>query len=376
MNAAPEAAVAAHQKLSRWLTAEALPRWAGAGFDAAHGSFQERLTPSGAVAGDARRARVQVRQVYVFANAPRLGWSGDAGTLVRTGLTNFLRHYRRGDGLYRTLCAPDGTPLDERAFLYDQAFVLLALAESARVLGREPWLAAEAAALRVALERTLRRGDAGFASGIPERLPLLANPHMHLLEAALAWQEADGGPEWTALVTQLRDLALTHLIDAHSGALLERFGEDWKPLTAAEGQVVEPGHLFEWGWLLLRCPGAEAAVAARRLAQLGERHGVQRGVAINELRPDLTVHDATARLWPQTERLKVNARLALTDPRHWAAVIEAAHALGRYLDSAAPGLWRDRLTAEDRFVDEPAPASSFYHIVAAISELGTAVGSA
>ncbi len=373
MSTAPEAALAVHAQLSRWLTATALPLWSSAGFDASHGCFHERLTGTGPVAGDPRRARVQVRQVYVFANAPRLGWHGDAATLVRTALTNFLSRYRRPDGLYRTLCAADGTALDERAFLYDQAFVLLALAESARVLGREAWLVAEATALLAALERTLRGDCPGFQSGLPERLPLLANPHMHLLEAALAWRDAGAGEPWTGLIAQLRDLALGRLIDPGTGALLERFGENWEPLTGDAGQVVEPGHLFEWGWLLLRCPGPEAASAARRLLQVGERHGVRRGIAINELRPDLSVRDATARLWPQTERLKVNARLAPADPAHWPAAIEAAVALQRYLDGAAPGLWRDRLTVNDEFIDEPAPASSLYHIVAAIAELGAAV---
>jgi mannose-6-phosphate isomerase len=48
----------------------------------------------------------------------------------------------------------------------------------------------------------------------------------------------------------------------------------------------------------------------------------------------------------------------------------AADALMRYLDTPIPGLWRDRIDAEGRVVDEPAPASSFYHLVAAIAEIG------
>jgi mannose/cellobiose epimerase-like protein (N-acyl-D-glucosamine 2-epimerase family) len=34
-----------------------------------------------------------------------------------------------------------------------------------------------------------------------------------------------------------------------------------------------------------------------------------------------------------------------------------------------PGLWRDRRGADGQFIDEPSPASSFYHIVLALSEL-------
>ena len=60
---------------------------------------------------------------------------GRCGPLVAGGWAYFLQHYRRADGLYRTVVAPDGTVLDDRAFLYDQAFVLLALAESQRLNG-------------------------------------------------------------------------------------------------------------------------------------------------------------------------------------------------------------------------------------------------
>jgi mannose/cellobiose epimerase-like protein (N-acyl-D-glucosamine 2-epimerase family) len=373
---ARSAARQAHVELQRWLTRVALPHWAGQGFDQEHGCFHERLTAQGAVPGDARRARVQVRQIYVFANAPALGWDGDARTPVAAALKHFLTYYRRPDGLFRTLCGADGAALDERAFLYDQAFVLLALAESHKVLEPSAWLVEEADALRSALQRLLHRAGPGFYSGVPERLPLLANPHMHLLEAALAWQQLRPTPAWGQLVRELTELALARFIDARSGALLERFGEEWRALSNDEGQLVEPGHLFEWAWLLQRSGEVHAAVAAERLIHLGEQHGVHRGVAINALNVDLSVQDAEARLWPQTERLKANARLAVSETRCWPAAVEAAPTLMRYLSSAPPGLWRDRLTDKDQFVEEPAPASSFYHIVGAIAELGAALSGA
>ena len=371
---AQSAARQLHAQLSDWLTESALPRWARAGYDFLNGGFHERLTANGPLPADARRARVQVRQVYVFANARALGWSGDPQPLVAGGLAHFLRYYRRADGLFRCLCAPGGRALDERAFLYDQAFVLLALAESHKVLGATASLTEEAEQLHGALQRLLRRGGAGFYSGAPERLPLLANPHMHLLEAALAWREVSSAPAWERLVAELTQLALESFIDPASGALLERFGEGWLPV-AADAQLVEPGHLFEWSWLLQRCGGTPARQAAVRLIQVGEERGVHRGITINGLHQDLNVADAEARLWPQTERLKANARLAISEPRCWPAAVEAAEALLRYLSSAPPGLWHDRLTLKDRFVEEPAPASSFYHIVAAIGELKAAVAS-
>ena len=362
-------------RLGAWLRDAALPLWSQQGYERARGGFEERLTATGAVSTDARRARVQLRQVYVFANAATLGWRGDPLPLVRDGLAHFLQHYRRRDGLFRTLCARDGTPLDERALLYDQAFVLLALAESQRVLGRAPALIGEAEGLLAVIRRLLKRAGPGFDSGLPARLPLLANPHMHLLEAALAWRELGSSAAWRELVDEVVALALARLIDAESGALTERFTADWQPLPGLEGRLVEPGHLFEWAWLLQRCGDAAAHTAAVRLIGIAEQHGVRKGVAINALLSDFSVHDAEARLWPQTERLKANARLAITRPQCWRSVVEAGETLLRYL-APVPGLWYDRLTVAGTFVCEPAPASTLYHIVAACLELQSALTTA
>ena len=52
---------------------------------------------------------------------------------------------------------------------------------------------------------------------------------------------------------------------------------------------------------------------------------------------------------------------------------QAAAGLRRYLQTDVPGLWYDRLTMDGQFIAQPAPASSFYHIVCAISELTAAL---
>jgi mannose-6-phosphate isomerase len=324
---------------------------------------------------------VQARQIYSFARAASLGWSPEqAARLVSEGLEYFLAHYLRPDGLFRTLVAADGSTLDDRAVLYDQAFALLALAESRNVLGPQPELLDTVRSLRTAIYQQLKRSGPGFYSGAPDQLPLLANPHMHLLEAALSWIRVGDDAGWSSLAAEIVALALSRFIDPASGALREHFDADWMPLAGIAGRIVEPGHQFEWAWLLLRWDAAEGGAvrqAAVRLAQLGETHGIREGVAINELLDDFSVRDGDARLWPQTERLKAAVRLAAVtgDARYWSMAVKAAQGLRRYFDTAVPGLWFDRLTASGRFVPQPAPASSFYHIVCAIDELRSVVES-
>jgi mannose-6-phosphate isomerase len=41
----------------------------------------------------------------------------------------------------------------------------------------------------------------------------------------------------------------------------------------------------------------------------------------------------------------------------------------RYLDTPTPGLWRDTMDERGAFVEQLAPASSFYHIVSAALQL-------
>ena len=148
-------------------------------------------------------------------------------------------------------------------------------------------------------------------------------------------------------------------------------------MPGIEGRIVEPGHQFEWAWLLLRWADTAGDERARQvglhLIDLGEAYGVDRvrGVAITALLTDKSIRDPLARLWPQTERIKAAciAAEATHEQRYWDMAADAARGLMKYLDTPLRGLWRDKMNADGTFVDEPAPASSFYHIVCAIAEM-------
>ncbi|HET9473810.1 MAG TPA: AGE family epimerase/isomerase [Steroidobacteraceae bacterium] len=362
-----------HQRLSSWLCDAAYPIWSTRGVDPA-GGFHERLAQNGEPLVEPRRSRVNPRQAYCFAVAPSLGWRGDSAALVKHALDYWLARYRRPDGLFCTLVNADGSPRDDRALLYDQAFGLLAL-NVASVGDLCAHCERQAFELHSLVLKHMKREGAGFESGVPPSLPLQSNPHMHLFEAALAGCEVCSESSlWKPLADDIAELALAKFIDPSSGALREFFDADWNPAAGIEGRIVEPGHQFEWAWLLLRWGGAKhprAKAAALKLIDVGERHGVRNGLAINSLLDDFSPHDTGARLWPQTERLKAAALAArLTgEARYFTIAADAADGLMRYLDCPIPGLWRDRIDAQGKVVDEPAPASSFYHLVAAVAEI-------
>jgi len=368
------------KRLLQWLLDQACPLWSTHGADRVRGGFHERLSGTQGLQ-EPRRARVQPRQVSSFAQAALLGWRGDAAALATHGLDYFRKYYRRPDGLFRTLIGPDGASLDERALLYDQAFALLGLAEAQHVIPSAP-LADEGRKLRATVFRLLRRKNGpGFETGLPLGAPLCANPHMHLFEVALAWIETSDDDEWHALADEIGALALSTFIDPVSGVLREHYEGDWKRLSGTPGRIIEPGHHFEWAWLLLRWEGAsrpEVRRAAFKLIDAAEQHGVRNGVAVNALLDDLSMHDPSARLWPQTERLKASALAArLTgERRYWVMAHAAATGLFRYLETKVPGSWYDKLTAEGKLIEEPAPASTFYHLAAAAAQLTASVSEA
>lgn len=382
----------ARDALRHWLVAHALPLWGTAGVDRVGGGFFEKLTRDGRPVEEPRRARVVTRQIYVFATAARHGWWDGADAVVEHGLRFLLDVQQRGDGLFSAAVRPDGSVVRGAFDLYEHAFVLFALAEAGR--GREERLARlspVADAVRDALRRGFQHPIGGFHESDPPTAPLRTNPHMHLFEAALAWEAvsppASAAP-WRALADEIAGLALTRFVDEDSGALSECFDLDWQAPAAGE-RIVEPGHQFEWAWLLQRwghARGHDAALrVARRLLEIGEAHGVarERAAAINELDGTLAPRDRHARLWPQTERLKAGCAAwddASGDAARAAAAVvavDAARGLMRFFlaPPAAPvaGLWNERQREDGSFEHDDVRASSLYHIVCAIDTLHATV---
>ena len=352
----------------RWLFDHALPLWWEVGADHQAGGFHERLDQTGRPIPEPRRIRVQARQVFVYAEAGRLGWAGPWEAAIRHGLDSLERFYRRPDGLYRTSVAPDGRVHDDSVDLYDQAFVLLALAHAHARLGEPDGLKAQAEGLLERLVAGLAHPLGGFEEASPRRLPLRSNPHMHLLEALLAWVSGGANGLFRERATDIVHLACTRLIDPVTGSIGEYYQGDWAPVAGQDGHLREPGHQFEWAFLLREardCLGYDSGNLAERLAAFGESRGIGANrAAVFSIDDGGAVIDATARLWAQTERLRTSLVFDAAP-----AALEAADVIGRFLDTPVPGLWLDRMMPDGTLVPAPAPASTLYHLMTAFSVL-------
>ena len=378
--------ISAVEPLFEWLSTKALPLWSTRGVDHELGGFIERIEPDGTLVGEMRRARLVARQIYSFRTAVELGWSGPGRELARHGLAALVSNHISDDDV----AVPNHFPAIGKSAgdfdLYDQAFVLFGLANAIRVV---PDAGLEARALRI-LAR-MREGwshpAGGFQESHPPSTPLKANPHMHMLEAALSWAEISGDENWAELAREIVDLCLNKFLSPKTGALHEFFDLIWRIDHGSELDVVEPGHQSEWAWLLLRWGLATNSTsrvlpAARRLFDIAEREGcnVAQNKLINELNASLDIKWDYMRLWPQTERIKALILFAetTTSPTDRAdlenRITGSVTALLDYFDHPIPGSWWEHMGPDGCPVTEPSRASSLYHIMGAAVELGRFTG--
>lgn len=358
-----------------WLLNEAAPLWSSRGRTRS-GLFAERMTLAGEPNDEYFRTFVQARHIFSFVQIGRLGWIGPWRDLVTQTVETLIRRAKRPDGFFVHRLDVEANVLDERADLYDQAFVLFALGTAGGALGRSDWFD-EAEALLDRLEASWSHPLRGFREGeIVDARIRRQNPHMHLFEAFLALAEASGRARFQDAARSIAELASEKFIDRTTGALLEYFTDELEPASGVEGRIAEPGHCFEWAWLFerLAASGWEQGInVSDRLTEFARATGIdaKRNVAVNEVLTDGSPNDVTARLWPQTERLKAAiARFKrLGGEQEAEEAVAAARGLRQYLQMDVPGLWRDKLREDGSWVEEMAPGSSLYHISCAYSEL-------
>lgn len=370
------ALVARHRRRHLELT---LPLWAGRGFDAARDTFVEKLDLElRPIESEPSRTMVQARQIAVYAEAALSG-------AFPAGRDIALRAARR---LLATRLAPDGEPgwvfsvdregrvVDGSRDLYAHAFMLFGYAWAWR-LEPDP-------AFARTIEATLAVIDEAFADpvhgGFWDRLPRAdalrrQNPHMHLFEACLALHAATGSAAALERAGALHRLAIAHFLDPASGALREEYDDAWRVHPAPGAGRVEPGHLFEWAWLLRRYEAASGRdqsvpVAALLRLALGAGFEPASGRVVDAIGEDGRVRARSSRTWPHTEALKAvseeRRRGGGALPAGVSADSVIAALLGRlervHLPETLPGGWMDHVDADDRPLVATLPASTLYHL--------------
>lgn len=358
-----------------------LPFWSTEGFAAGQEMFRERFDFSGRPIDEVpHRAMVQARQIFVFSHAARLGVFPEGADPAMRALRTLLRRFCDDGDLRNGVCfsiSSSGETVSAIRDSYTHAFILFALASAHRLAGD--------AKLRQTIDHAVAFVDRSLTDahhfGLHDRHPEPSrrksqNPLMHLLEAYLALHEAlPEGPfleRAAAIVEHFR----TRLFQDGPGVVLEHYDGDWSALRhEPEGQVFEPGHQFEWAWLLHwygTLSGTDQAGLTDRLWHTACSHGMDRsGLCFDEVDIDLALRKRSHRLWPHTEALKAAViRHEAGDARAGAIAAAMAGALGtHFLNRPFPAGWVDRIDADGQTLVDFVPASSLYHLYSAHSEL-------
>lgn len=374
------------QGLVTWCRSTALPFWADRGFDSRGQRFRERLTFAGTPVEDVPiRSMVQARQIFVTSEAQRLGWLAGGGELAERAMRSLQRDFcTRASG--RAGCAfsiaADGTIVSSKRDAYTHAFVIFAAASLFRLTGDRRHLAFADEIMSFLDAELTDPVSGGLWTEAPRADSIKRqNPHMHLLEACLALAVAAPTGPYLERATRLVELFRSRMYDRKRRALVEFYAHDWsRHQDAALRNVIEPGHQFEWAWLLDRyaaLTGEDAADPVEALFDTARSKGLSKdGYIIDELGARLRPTKTSTRLWPHTEALKAAAILherGRTDAHAFAdAISETLQAA--FLDRPFAGGWTDHLSPARTSLVDYVPASSFYHLFYAATEMARVFG--
>ncbi|MEE2525858.1 AGE family epimerase/isomerase [Hyphobacterium sp. HN65] len=367
-----ELSIAGHASVSEehrswlrgWLWSHIMPAWARLAVDPSSGVLIEGLDLGGQpmLFADCR-GRVAPRQLFSFARAKRLGWNPGnlADNVIESALAFLADKARSPKGGWAHAFNADGSIANGARDLYDHAFIALAGSELVALGERRGFALAEEAFEIIDTLFADPQYDGWYD---PEIAPgeKLANPHMHLLEASLAYYEAVYDTASLRRIEKITTLFERWMFDPETGAMSEQFDADW---LRKAGSRIEPGHCYEWAFLLHeaeRLTGRDTASWQRRLVDYAETHGLRSGLAVDTLGAE----PVSFRLWPQLERLR-----ALTHvPRPGADVAEIlGQIIAYYLRPGPDHCWVDKLNVELEPDVSAVPASMVYHLMTALAPI-------
>ena len=364
-----------------WVFDQAVPTWQRIGFDPTTALFHERLDAAARPLAVPHRAMVQARQIYVFSHAGLLGLAPDGTELAATAMASLRRQFGReeddGLGFVYSIDPATGAVVSEARDSYTHAFVLLACAFLFRATQDAALLAMADQVTRFIEHRLVDPLAGGVVDTLPSPAdaPKRQNPQMHLLEAYIALEQAAPGRGYLDRAMALVTLFQDKLLDRGRGMLVEHFTADWSPhLDAGKGSFFEPGHHYEWIWLLEQAQllsGRDLAPERAALFATASRHGhgPDRHI-LDEVTTDGAVRTASYRLWPHTEAIKAAAtmrRAGQPGARDLADAM-ARTLLDTFVGRPFTGGWIDHVSPAFAARVDYVPASSLYHLFLAAAE--------
>lgn len=337
-----------------------VPLWQGPGWNAEMALPYEALDAQHQPLAPQRyRAMACARQLFLFSSLMGHPSVPDAQARASALFRSLQRHFHDAEhGGWFYSIDPQGAPLDRRKDLYTHAFIIFACAHY-WAKGREPLVESVLnAALNVVAER-FADGDGLYEAVLNQDWSSLdagplQNPLMHLAEAFLATLEVREDAGTLAALDALAEAMQRRFVDVEHGVMLE------KPLGVVDNWS-EPGHQFEWFYLLESSEHLRGTALHRSLTRAfahAEAQGVDEvcGAVVAMLEVDGSVRDGTQRIWAQAEYLR-----ALTlRPDSQSTLARQLNALQqRFLHLHG---WNECLDSEGHISRSDMPSTTPYHL--------------
>ena len=349
-----------------------VPLWQGPGWNAELALPYEALSPEHRPLPPQRyRAMACARQLYVFSSLigdPAFPAAAERAADLFRSLQSRFHDAEHGGWFYSI--DPQGAPLDTRKDLYTHAFIIFACAHYwARV--REPIVeSALNAALQVVNER-FSDGQGLYEASLDQDWSSLnsgplQNPLMHLAEAFLATLSVRNDAAVQGALLALAEGMQLRFIEPVHNVMLE------KPRGAVDNWF-EPGHQFEWLYLLESSPllrHSALHASLDRAFDFAEQVGVnpQSGAVCGMLAPDGTLRDGTQRIWAQAEYLRALTLRSDNVPRLQRQLLALQH---QFLHA---GGWYECRDGEGNVSREDMPSTTPYHLATCYSGLAQFFG--
>jgi mannose/cellobiose epimerase-like protein (N-acyl-D-glucosamine 2-epimerase family) len=380
----------AAQRFVSYTFADMAGLWLRYGWNAAGAHSIERLQADRTPARlGYRRSMAVARQLFFMSQAWRVTGNQACAERAHALFTDLTGRFwdAQHEGWFFSLDdagAGAESGADARKDLYGHAFAIFALSHYAAIFGK-PAAIDWARRTSDVVKRRLLLPQGWFAQGAARDwtqpdVALEQNPHMHMLEAWLALHAATGDAGVLQDTEQLIALYTARLRSADGGKVLEHFDAEGRP-QQEKGQHVQPGHLYEWYWLLHDYAGLSGQEEYRQVAaplfDWAERQGVdpEHGGLYDQVDTDGRVVSDRKRIWPVTECIKVHAiRAAATQDAAIYASLDGwiGFIMRHYL--TRDGGWHEFLRRDLTPDSDYLPATTPYHVGMAALHVAKAYG--
>ena len=264
----------------RHLEHELLPFWASHCLDREHGVYFNHLDGQGNVSDTRKDSVMQGRTLYAFAHGYEELSNRQYLEHARHGFDFLVEHLwdTRYSGWFQAV-SREGEVVSAAKRVWDQAFVLLGLADYARISGdsrpsdyaTRTWGTLEQRAWDQRHGGYFRAFEQDWRPASPRKT---LQSQLNMLEAAQGLAKASGDRRYSDRVRDLLGLILGRMRDPKYGWLVESCREDWRYDPLPVRDIISVGHNLKTAGILARLDddSDQDLATARELMELCLRH--------------------------------------------------------------------------------------------------------